>query len=702
MIDKEALAVLKKSQKHSLSEKEIQCCVKNMLLSPHEPLSHEEMIHRIKMLAEQIPLETAAIGFLYSISSGDLRYRTALSSLIWAKALPDHECVAGKVYGGSFRCKICGAEMSEQTKHTDFDIAKYGREKLFPSKNFMDICCAGYVLNDLECFSLLPSVQACDRDFQIINRILGLSKELSPTNKITALLKLIPADKSLELSAANAYSVLGVLASCGVFDTPQNKSYASGFVNCCNRGFEYETDIYYPLNFWRGKNGIHYDAIKAIFGENVYKKINENTAVCGETAGETPNRNSSRSKAEAYFTDREHIIDLDDRQRYYYGLSPLNPNWDREVRFSATHQWRKRTEIFFEGDVVKKLICEGKVGEDGCKTYLEADMNVATKDRKRILPKTDRGRSQTLTPSLLQTPAYMLAQLHVGLDNSPSGESSYISCFNSSNDLELPLPHQTLRTKEDFAKYTEEYILSCPEHYHLLLDNYIHKKHVTVKFNAGDIFRVQISPTLYCYALILGKVRQIEKWQELPAGHPMRKMMAQPIICRQYAIITENPHMTADELREIPLLDMQFAQDNEIFWGTYPIVCSKKLEENDIDLGFGLNSRLKTVVWGFAMHTFDEDECGIFHRGGKELFLCYNGITKTFSMTYGVSVSIRIETNRYQPGIIQRPETAKDVLKKTIARHFGFPIETACDEFAEKFGGITRRQYIELAERRKK
>lgn len=65
--------------------------------------------------------------------------------------------------------------------------------------------------------------------------------------------------------------------------------------------------------------------------------------------------------------------------------------------------------------------------------------------------------------------------------------------------------------------------------------------------------------------------------------------MTQPIIFRQYAIVTENGNMTADELENIPLMEMRIAQDNEILWETYPIVCSKSL-------------RKMTLTWDFRKH----------------------------------------------------------------------------------------------------
>lgn len=404
---------------------------------------------------------------------------------------------------------------------------------------------------------------------------------------------------------------------------------------------------------------------------------------------------SVRSKAEKFFTDGEYLIDMDDRKRYYYGLSPLTPDWEKITKYSVTHQRKKRTEIFFENDTVKKLIYE-EISDDGQRQYhLEADLNVKTNRRQTILPLTSRGREQLLTPSRLQTPTYMLGQLHVSL-----GDSSVIS-YNSRNDQSLPIP-ETLpcNTREDFNRLTEQYIAMCPADYSRTLENFRNKIRRKVKFTAGDIFRVQITPTLYTYGLILGKVRQLEKWEECPQEHPFCHMMTQPIITRQYAIVTEHADLTANELRDIPLLPPCFSQDNEILWETYPIVDSKKLEERDIDLGFKIFGKAKTVVWGLTMHTFDEDPCALFNAEKDKSFYCYHANTYQISLTYGVRLSIQIQINQDKPGEIPRPTTEDDLAKKTLAAHFGFDEETACDEFAKMFGGITRKQYIELAEKR--
>lgn len=73
-----------------------------------------------------------------------------------------------------------------------------------------------------------------------------------------------------------------------------------------------------------------------------------------------------------------------------------------------------------------------------------------------------------------------------------------------------------------------------------LIDNFRNKERVTVKFHAGAVFRMQLTPKKCTYGLLLGKVREILKWQEVPENHPLHRCMTQPVVFRQYDIVTEN------------------------------------------------------------------------------------------------------------------------------------------------------------------
>lgn len=109
---KKALTALKKSEKQSLTADETALCAEQKLFVKYEPLSHNELVSRIKEIADRISINKAAVGFLYSISSGDMRYRTALSSLVWAKAMPVHNKELRSVYGGQTECRIFGGQFS--------------------------------------------------------------------------------------------------------------------------------------------------------------------------------------------------------------------------------------------------------------------------------------------------------------------------------------------------------------------------------------------------------------------------------------------------------------------------------------------------------------------------------------------------------------------------------------------------------------
>ncbi len=547
MTDKKALKILAKSRRGEITESEREYCIQAGVLTTHEPVAHEALIRQVKHVAATISMEQAVNGFLYSVSTADFRYRTVLSSLIWAKALPEHPVTWGRIGQREGKCRVCGGNFSRVTGLSCLDMEKHCADRLLPQKTMMDVGSVGYVLNDLLEFAKLPEVSYCDEDIRIINRMLGLAEELAPGNKVNALLKSIAAEESLSLAAADAYSVLGVLAACGVFDTPQFQSHVSDFVAYDDLLLEFDSDVYYPLHLWRGRDGINYEAIGMVMGAQIAERISAQTAIRGKVSHKEPIRKSFESKAMECFTEGEHLIELDDRLRYYYGLAPLNPKWDKEVRYSVTHNWKKRSEIYFEGNVVKKIIFEQRYGEAEGGKYQEVDMEVATNNRQFVMPKTNRGREQKLTPSLLLTPTYMHEQFYVFID----GEGGGVSCYNSVNDQELPLPTMCLASAEEFYALSESYISSCPEQYKEVIEKFHKKKRVTVKFTSGDIFRQQLTPTLYGYGLILGKVRQLEKWPELPKEHPLRHVMTQPILYRQYSVVTENPNMTVEELKKI-------------------------------------------------------------------------------------------------------------------------------------------------------
>lgn len=678
-MDSRARKILKKykSWKDTLTEEEMRYTIEQGVLYPQTSISHNDVITEVKHLSEVIDLDDTIRAFLYSLSTGANEYRTALASLLYAKALPEHKAA---IYGQNERyrrCAICGLKMNAEQSACEIKNSNYNAYRYFPD-GYQDICRADYVLFDLQQFQLLPKVDFTDDDLQILNRIFGLVEELTSSNKIVALQKMITTEKVLSANKNEIYVVLGVLAACGVFDTPQHKGYASEFVHEQNKEFEYEYDLFYPLNFWRGKYGVNFDAVKRVFGGVTGDLLDKKHASRHEVIRNTKPSENKKSKAEQYFKDGEYSISLSNEQRYYYGLAPISSEWDKVVKYSVTYNLHKRSEIYLAGNTIKKMIFEQKYlieSEIGGNYYLEFDLDEQTENQTILIPKTNRGKKKPWTPSLLMTATYMREQLHVKI----ADDTHCVSSFNSQNDQELPLPKGKVEKSEDFTRYTEEYIQSLPDDYDKVISDFHTKKRVTVKFGAGDVFRVALSPTTYTYGLILGIGRDVIKWDKVPSNHPIRSMMAQPIIFRQYNIVTENKNMTPEDLENTSMYPMDMAQDNEILWGTYPIIGRKKLKEGDLDLGFACHKKTGEVFWGFTYFTVNPE---IY----EDLFEGYHGLWMDNCFLTSMAISIYDEMPKHIGRQIE--------MRKRVIEELGIPSDCTLDDFAERFGGPTRADFI--------
>ena len=169
--------------------------------------------------------------------------------------------------------------------------------------------------------------------------------------------------------------------------------------------------------------------------------------------------------------------------------------------------------------------------------------------------------------------------------------------------------------------------------------------------------------------------------------------MCKPIAFRQYALITENSDLTADDLKNYPLMQTDYAQDNEILWETYPIVCHKKLEPTDIDFGFSIDTTNGYIVWGLTVHKFEEKAKDMIDQYQFWRECKPEGVSR---FSFHCSVSINIYSADLVPGLIATDATYKyyNIPKQMVIEHYGLDPDSPEEDFAKRFGGITSEQYI--------
>lgn len=707
-MDEKALKILKKYyQGYSYMNKsygqysveEFDYCKDKGVMFEELAMSHKDIITELKGVISDVNIKDVAAGFLYSLSSGDIQYRTALASYIYAKSIPEH------VYEPDVSCcSVCGfhaGKGADDNTIVKIALNKYSYQRFYGGPQ--DLGDIAYALHDLREFLKLPKVNFCEKDIFILNRIFGLVTRIGSGNKVIALQKLITKEKVLQASKPEIDTILGVLSMCGIFQTEQDKGYIYGFTKSSDRGFVYECDLYYPLIWWRGKYGVNYSAVKEIFGSITGTMLAEDNKISFYNASniETVEKPKAKRKiqAEKFFEEDKYSIEFRYGERPYFALDEIDPAWEKVTMFSTTYSLHKRTVFFFDGDVIRKIIYEEiREYDDGssrCHLYSELNTEIFTKNRDTILPKTERGREKSLTPTNAMGGSYTECHFHVlfGTDK----DDCYMHCANSKNVQYLHfLGYEGIKDNSDFRKYVEEYVKNCPENHMKRIDRVRNSKHVTVKFSAGDIFRVEFDCRYYGYGIILGKIRELEKWEEIPKDHVFRGQMTQPIIYRMYDIVTENGNMKKEDLQDIELLPLDIAQDNEIIWGTYPIVDTKILEEKDIDLPFSIISPSKNepnkvkITWGTAMTELDAEKV-------PELL---NRRTNIYATSLSMNFSYLLSKHGYKPTDLYKEKLKfKDSteLKRKLVEYLGEAEDFDMDAFAKSFGGITRKQYIELA-----
>ncbi len=743
MIDKKSITLLKKyylsfKAEGKLSDADKAHAIKSGVLIPDSAATHDAIITEIKQLSERISLERAAKAFLYSLSSGDLRYRTALSSLVWARALPEHTVCRNRAEESMWRipvCAVCGCSHGlEGAEPVDWN--EYGVFRYLPPKQYgrePDFTCAEYVLNDLREFEKLPDALPCAQDYRILNGIFACVKQLKPHQMDIALVHEIRSRNIMDATGNGIHCVLGVLSICGILENAENKGFLHHFTNSGEIGGYRDGLSFYPLYYWRGKDGVNELAVKEIFGSFCGDSLSpDHAALPADEAVRAPKKTAS--KAEQYYTDGVYSVMLTDAERRYLALDPIAPDWETVSMYSVTHQLKKRTVLFYAGSTIVKVIYEEHAvnaeGECRWKNYIEYDTRLETDQRTLLLPLTARGSAKPVTPSNVMAVNPFGCHLNIYLEQ---GKSRIIA-QNLRNHQVIPIGEaarvQKIMSDADFHAFMEYYMNSCPDDYFVLIAAVRDMEHQTVQFQAGDIFRCQADRTHYAYGLILGKTREIEKWDVLPAEHSFRHVMMQPVLVRMYDFVTTDPDMTAEALSDKPLRPAKLCSDCDILWGTHKIVAHKALVPDDIGFPLQLARLWKKSVhvtpftaetfvkmspnepkrkmsapsalyveWGFASFEIPWEKVpeeirvllneGVYFDGGVALDINADLCGKPLADILKETPKHLIQ---YQ---LQLPENRD---KFNLVMHFlGLPDDATLDDFAAKYGGISRQAYIARA-----
>lgn len=226
--------------------------------------THDETLWALRNVLEKISPEDVANAFLYSLSTRQLQYRSALGSYYYALAIPDHS------HEVSGTCCLCNwlpinDVDSPEKEFSGYNVFNFERYKWGGVRHTHP----EYALFDLEQFLLLPKVTATEEDWAVLKTILHVMKELVPSKKAGAYRELITKKKLLKSNKNEVEVLLNILGICGVLSSTDAPCYCECFADVWHRApREHTNDYTYPVNWWRVSDGVNEDRFLKVFGCN--------------------------------------------------------------------------------------------------------------------------------------------------------------------------------------------------------------------------------------------------------------------------------------------------------------------------------------------------------------------------------------------------------------------------------------------------
>ncbi len=415
------------------------------------------------------------------------------------------------------------------------------------------------------------------------------------------------------------------------------------------------------------------------------------------------------------------MIELTDEERSYFALEPMSQTWESQVFHGITNYYYTRVTVFFDCNTIVKVIEEQKkiLDDDlvvfAC--YSEYDTKLETDNREYVLPLTSRGKAKKLSPTSVTSVLPFGCRFSVIFNKD---EDTKILLQNLRANKVFPVGERQMvakiRNEANFHRFTQHYIATCNADYFSKLYAFMTAKKKTVRYKTGDIFRMELDRTHYCYGIITGEVKKIRSMPALPSRHSLRQLMTVPLMVRFYQLVSERADLTAKDLCDVALGHVSICSDNDIIWGTHTIVDHKVLEPKDIEyhfvctkiMSFNSHNTLFTqdsfikdgflkpesfslyLEWGFAqtMLPYDQisDNLKVYLQDYSSP---YGGVRLCIDPAYAIPDERQKQYPSYKYNLLIPENRA---MLEEIFLCLGLPEDTDFDCFAKKFGGLTLQE----------
>lgn len=274
-------------------------------------------------------------------------------------------------------------------------------------------------------------------------------------------------------------------------------------------------------------------------------------------------------------------FELTNKQRAYLGLDPIPKTWDKVTLKADTY--RPESIIYFDGNTLKRHIVSTN------SNYKETQYNELTKDRKILLPKTDKGKEKKLTGSVLES--RQPTGVYFTVDKFGDifiGNHTTQTTFYSSRWEKMKGEQSEIGINDS----VESFISESADNHLKEIEEFKNGKRKNVKYKAGDFFTFKINRTEFGFGRIQLNVDLLRKKNMIPKNHGLFNLMGPPLLVSIYAFTSKTKAVDIDALLRASQLPSAFMMDNTVFYGEFEIIGHRPLKDEDFSFPISYGRRL--------------------------------------------------------------------------------------------------------------
>ena len=229
--------------------------------------THDEAIDIAFQELEKCDRKQITNLFLASLSAHNLDWRIGLPTFAVMQTFPKHNFTLQDKNSSQIYCKICGSENNTTVDLNFINQVRFSEGGIIGVEIY-DFAFLLFQQNKLS------DIKPTSEDFRIFNEIMDLIAQCPDEEKPNSLQKKLRTIKGFKSNEEERRRLLETLGFCSLLETEKHKGFLSAFTNlglAPNNGRS--SDWRYPVDWWKGKDGVNLTAYNFWFGDYDELKI---------------------------------------------------------------------------------------------------------------------------------------------------------------------------------------------------------------------------------------------------------------------------------------------------------------------------------------------------------------------------------------------------------------------------------------------